>query len=192
MVKIGLLFGSFNPVHIGHVALANYIIEYSDLDEIWFVVSPQNPFKVANELIPEHHRLKMIEIAIQEEPRFIASDIEFQMPRPSYTIDTLDKLKDLYPDNNFTLLMGADNLPNINLWKEAERLISTYNILCYPRGKDQIDKKHSSPNISLIDAPLFDISATFIREALQKKRNIRFLLPHGVYNYIKSHQLYTQ
>lgn len=192
MKKTGLLFGSFNPVHIGHLALANYILEYSNLEEIWFVVSPHNPFKESKELISEEHRLKMMQIAIKEEPRFKASDVEFSMPRPSYTIDTLDKLKELHLTKVFSIIIGADNLQEIHKWKEAERLTATYSILCYPRGESQFSSKDFSPKIPIIEAPLFDISATLIRQALEKDKNIRFLLPHGVYDYIKENHLYLK
>lgn len=188
--KTGLLFGSFNPVHIGHLALANYVLEYSDLEEIWFIVSPHNPFKKSKDLIEEKHRLQMMQIAIQDEPRFKASDVEFSMPRPSYSIDTLDTLSQQYPDRIFTLIIGADNLLSIHKWKEAERLTATYNILCYPRLGSDFSSKEYAHKIPVIDAPHFDISASFIRTALKEGKNIRFLLPHGIYNYIKTNQLY--
>jgi len=190
MNKTGLMFGSFNPVHIGHLALANYVLSYSDLQEIWFVVTPQNPFKESINLAPENHRLKMMEVAINNDERFKICDIEFNMPRPSYTIDTLDKLKELYPDKLFSLIMGADNLLAIDKWKEPARLMASYHIICYPRNGSDLSPTKGLSNVEIINAPLMDISATLIRNALKKQKNIRFLLPHGVYDYIKKNNLY--
>lgn len=191
MNKTGLMFGSFNPVHIGHLALANYVLSFSDLDEIWFVVTPQNPFKESINLAPENHRLKMMEVAINNDDRFKICDIEFNMPRPSYTIDTLDKLKELYPTKQFSLIMGADNLLAIHKWKEPSRLMANYHIICYPRNGSELSTKKKLPNVEIINAPLMDISATLIRDALKKQKNIRFLLPQGVYDYIQKNDLYS-
>jgi nicotinate-nucleotide adenylyltransferase len=190
MKQIGLLFGSFNPVHIGHLALANYILEYEKRDEIWFVVTPLNPFKASNDLLDENLRLEMIQLAILMEPRFNASDFEFSLPRPSYTIDTLDQLSEKYADHQFSVIMGADNLLAIDKWKEPQRLLQQYQLLVYPRPGFDLDQAQIHPNIHLITAPLFDISSTMLREALHANKNLRFLLPHGVYDFIKEKGLY--
>jgi nicotinate-nucleotide adenylyltransferase len=185
-----LLFGSFNPIHIGHLALANYILEFAGFDELWFVVSPGNPFKEASELIDETHRLNMVKLAVVAEPRFRVSDIEFDMPRPSYTIDTLDRLKQLYTNNRFSLIMGADNLLSIDRWKEPARLTSDFDILVYPRPGYTSPEPGSFPKTKIIQAPQFDISATLIRDAIKQEKKIPYLLPHGVYDYILKNSLY--
>lgn len=190
MKQVGLLFGSFNPVHIGHLALANYLLEYEKPDEIWFVVTPLNPFKASNDLLDENLRLEIIQLAIQMEPRFKASDFEFSLPRPSYTIDTLDQLTLAFPDHQFSVIMGADNLLAIDKWKEPERLLQQYQLLVYPRPGYPLDQAKKHPHIQIIQAPLFEITSTMIREALHQDRNIRFLLPHGVYDFIKEKGLY--
>ncbi len=190
MKQVGLLFGSFNPVHIGHLALANYILEYEKPDEIWFVVTPLNPFKESADLLDENLRLGIIQLAIQMEPRFKACDFEFSLPRPSYTIDTLDQLSLAFPDHAFSVIMGADNLLAIDKWKEPERLLKQYQLLVYPRPGYSLDQAINHTNIQIIQAPLFEISSTMIRDALHENKNIRFLLPHGVYDYIKEKSLY--
>ncbi len=190
MKHVGLLFGSFNPVHIGHLALANYILEYEKPDEIWFVVTPLNPFKVSDNLLDENLRLEIIHLAIQMEPRFKASDFEFSLARPSYTIDTLDQLVQEFPHHEFSVIMGADNLLAIDKWKEPQRLLQQHQLLVYPRPGYRLDQAQNHPNIHIIQAPLLEISSTMIREALHENKNMRFLLPHGVYDFIKEKGLY--
>jgi nicotinate-nucleotide adenylyltransferase len=190
MKHVGLLFGSFNPVHIGHLALANYILEYETPDEIWFVISPQNPFKTSIDLLDENLRLQIIKLAIKSEPRFRACDFEFSLPRPSYTIDTLDKLSITFPDKQFSVIMGADNLLAIDKWKEPQRLLQQYQLLVYPRPGYTLEKAKIHSNIQIIQAPLFEISSTMIRKALHENKNLRFLLPSGVYDFIKAKGLY--
>ena len=133
MKKIGLFFGSFNPIHIGHLILANYILENSDMDELWFVVSPQNPFKDKKSLLADHNRLDMVQLAVKNYPKMRASNVEFSLPKPSYTIDTLTYLKEKYPNYSFALIMGEDNLDSLPKWKNAEKLMSDYQIIVYPR-----------------------------------------------------------
>lgn len=190
MKHVGLLFGSFNPVHIGHLALANYILEYERPEEIWFMVTPLNPFKESNDLLDENLRLELISLATKLEPRFKVCDFEFSLPRPSYTIDTLDQLSLTFPGCHFSVIMGADNLLAIDKWKEPERLLQQYQLLVYPRPGYIIDQVQKHPNIHIIKAPLFEISSTMIREALLANKNIRFLLPHGVYDFIQKKGLY--
>ena len=192
MHHTGLLFGSFNPIHIGHVALANYVLEYAPFDEIWFVVSPQNPLKDNSDLAPAVHRLEMTKTAIRSEPRFKICNIEFSMPIPSFTINTLQKLNNLYPNHDFTLIIGSDNMININRWHNYNLLLRNHSILVYPRPGYPLEKVPGSPNksIKIIEAPVLDISSTLIRKGLKERKKLNFLLPQGVYDYISEHQLY--
>ncbi len=195
-MKTGLYFGSFNPVHIGHMAIANYIFEFSELDEIWFVVSPQNPLKKKSSLLADHHRLHLTEIAIGDDHRFRVSDIESKLPKPSYTIDTLAYLREQHPTRQFALIMGSDNLSTIDKWKNAELLIDSYKIIVYPRlnkGKEpgqSVKSMLKSADIDVVEAPLIDISGTFIRTAIKDKKDIRHFLPPGVWQYIKDMHFY--
>ena len=195
-MKTGLYFGSFNPVHIGHMAIANYIFEFSELDEIWFVVSPHNPLKKKSSLLADHHRLHLAEIAIGEDHRFRVSDIESKLPKPSYTIDTLAYLREQHPKRQFALIMGSDNLSTIDKWKNAELLINACKIIVYPRlnkGKEPgqaVKSMLKSADIDVVEAPLIDISGTFIRSAIKDKKDIRHFLPPGVWQYIKDMHFY--
>lgn len=196
IIKTGLYFGSFNPVHIGHMAIANYIYEYSDLDEIWFVVSPHNPLKKKSSLLPGHHRLRLAEIAIADDSRFRVSDIESRLPQPSYTVDTLNYLGDKYPGRMFALIMGNDNLLTIHKWKNAEMLIDTCKIFVYPRKNKTKDPSPAlkeiiqKADIEIVDAPVMEISGTFIRSAINEDKNIRHFLPPGVWQYISEMNFY--
>lgn len=193
MKKIGLFFGSFNPIHIGHLILANYILEYSDMDELWFVVSPQNPFKDKKTLLPDHNRLDMVERAIKNYPKMRASNIEFSMPKPSYTIDTLTYLKEKYPDYSFALIMGEDNLKSLHKWKNSDLLINNHQIIVYPRVFENDDKKSEyvqHKNISLIQAPIIELSATEIRTMIKSGKNVRPMLPPEVLEYLDGSSFY--
>nr|WP_262904981.1 nicotinate (nicotinamide) nucleotide adenylyltransferase [Hymenobacter pini] len=175
-----MLFGSFNPIHVGHLILANFMATQTDLDEVWLVVSPQSPFKVGQELLPESDRLLLVELAIAGNNRLRAVDIEFGLPKPSYTIATLDELRRQYPEQQFVLLMGGDNLPGLPRWKEADRLLSEYQVYVYPRpGTALPDVAHLS-KIEVVEAPMLDISATFIRACVQQGKSIRYLVPDAV------------
>lgn len=195
-MKTGLYFGSFNPVHIGHLAIANYIYEYSDLEEIWFVVSPHNPLKRKSSLLADHHRLRLAEIAIGDDHRFRVSDIETKLPQPSYTIDTLAYLSEKHPGRSFALIMGSDNLLTINKWKNAGTLIDTYKIFVYPRynkNKDpdpEVKSIIKAADLSIVEAPLMDISGSFIRSAVREGKDIRHFLPPGVWEYIRDMHFY--
>ncbi len=182
--KIGLFFGSFNPVHNGHLMLANYIVEYTDLDYVWFVVSPHNPFKDKKSLLQDHHRRDMLEMAVEEDPRFEVCDIEFYMPKPSYTIDTLVRLSERYPNTDFYLICGMDNLTNFKKWKNAQVILDNYHLLVYPRkGYDGGDlTNHKS--VQIIDAPEIEISSTFIRKAISENKDVRYFIPEKVYKYM--------
>jgi len=185
-MKIGLYSGSFNPIHVGHVALANYILNHTDLDEIWFVVSPHNPLKQKELLIDDDIRLQMTKLAVEDFPRLKVSDVEFSLPKPSYTIDTLDYLSTTYPNNEFVLIIGADNLDVFHLWKNYQELLKNYRILVYPRegyGND-------FPEIEYIEAPLFNISSSEIREKIKNKKDVSEFLPPKVLTFITQKKLY--
>ncbi|HCC71472.1 MAG TPA: nicotinic acid mononucleotide adenylyltransferase [Bacteroidales bacterium] len=195
-MKTGLYFGSFNPVHIGHLAIANYIYEYTDLDEIWFVVSPHNPLKKKNSLLADHHRLHLVELAIGDDHRFRVSDIESKLPQPSYTIDTLTYLREKHPTYQFALIMGSDNLLTINKWKNAGLLIDSCTLFVYPRankGKEpgpEVRSLLKTANIDIVEAPLIEISGTFLRSAIRQGKNMQYFLPPGVWQYIKDMHFY--
>jgi len=182
-MKIGLYFGSFNPVHIGHLAIANYMIGFTDLDQLWFVISPQNPLKRRITLLEDHKRRTLLNIAIEEDDRLRVSDIEFKLPKPSYTVDTLAYLKELHPDNKFVLIMGSDGLPTFRKWKNYKVIEDNYTRYVYPRpGYPYIQDEN--PNSMIVNAPQMDISSTFIRNALLAHIDIRHFLPPNVYDYI--------
>lgn len=181
-LKTGIFSGSFNPVHIGHLALANYLCEFEGLDEVWFVVTPHNPLKEREKLMDDNLRLEMVRIAIDGYSRFRVSDIEFHLPRPSYTIDTLQALNAAYPERSFYFIMGADNWENISRWKDSEVLLHNYSFLVYPRHGHAISIPDTYPNVRAVHAPLIEISSTFIRHALREGKDIRFFLPAGIYN----------
>ncbi|WP_229725280.1 nicotinate (nicotinamide) nucleotide adenylyltransferase [Hymenobacter baengnokdamensis] len=178
--RIGLLFGSFNPVHTGHLILAEHFATRTDLAEVWLVVSPQNPFKAGAELLPEAQRLSLVELAIAGNPRLRVEAIEFGLPRPSYTIATLDALQQRHPDTEFVLLMGADNLPGLPRWQQAARLLAEIDIYVYPRPGTALPELALFPRVQVMQAPLLDISATYIRESLRLGRSIRYLVPASV------------
>ena len=178
--KVGLLFGSFNPIHTGHLILANFMATHTDLDAVWLVVSPQSPFKVGQELLGENQRLDLVQRAIAGNERLGVLDIEFTMPKPSYTINTLDELRRRYPATQFVLLMGEDNLPGLPSWKQAERILAENEVYVYPRpgaGETTVD---SPSSVRLVAAPLLDISATFVRECVRAGKSIRYLVPEAV------------
>lgn len=175
--RIGLLFGSFNPVHTGHLILAEHFATRTDLAEVWLVVSPHSPFKQAASLRPDAERLHLVQLAIADNPRLRAEAIEFSLPRPSYTIATLDALRQRHPGVDFVLLMGADNLPGLPRWQEATRLLAEIDIYVYPRPGTALSDLADFPRAQIMAAPLLDISATYIRESLLQGRSIRYLVP---------------
>ena len=178
--RVGLLFGSFNPIHVGHLILAEHFATRTDLAEVWLVVSPQNPFKVGAELLPEAQRLHLVEQAIAGNVRLRAEAIEFELPRPSYTIATLDALRVRYPGTDFVLLMGGDNLSGLPRWQQAERILSEVDIYVYPRPGPALPDLALFPRVQVMQAPLLDISATYVRESLRTGRSIRYLVPAAV------------
>ncbi|MCL1821393.1 MAG: nicotinate (nicotinamide) nucleotide adenylyltransferase [Prolixibacteraceae bacterium] len=184
-MKVGLYFGSFNPVHIGHMAIANYMVEFSDIGQLWFVVSPHNPLKDKQSLLNDYDRLEMMRLAISDDPRFRVSDEEFRLPTPSYTIDTLNHLSNQYPNYEFRIIMGSDNLENFHLWRNYETIARQYKIMVYPRSG--FDKNFISPlaEITFADAPLLDISSTFIRESVAAGKDMRYFVPDKVWKYMR-------
>lgn len=189
--KTGIFSGSFNPIHIGHLALANYLCEFEGLDELWFMVSPQNPLKEQADLWPDELRLKLVQLSIQGYPKFRASDFEFHLPRPSYTIDTLDKLKATYPDREFILIIGSDNWTLFDQWREPERIVSENKLLIYPRPGFDIKKDELPETVRLVDSPTFEISSTFIRQALNEGKDVRYFLHPGTYKHLIDKDRYT-
>jgi nicotinate-nucleotide adenylyltransferase len=198
MARIGLYFGSFNPVHIGHIAIAGYMTEYAGLDQVWFVVSPHNPLKKKETLLDDHHRLFMTQLAIGDNMKLKASDIEFKLPVPSYTIDTLAYLKEKYPNNKFCLVMGEDNLYTLHKWKNVKELINKCAIYIYPRPDSKkpasplLDQILSIADIHNADAPLMDISGTFIRKGIKNGKDMSYFLPQPVWRYIKEMHFYER
>ncbi|MBQ8521389.1 MAG: nicotinate-nucleotide adenylyltransferase [Bacteroides sp.] len=184
--SIGIFGGSFNPIHIGHLALANYLCEYGDLDELWFMVSPQNPFKAnASDLWDDDFRLELARLAVEDYPKFHASDFEFHLPRPSYMVNTLQKLREAYPDCEFILIIGADNWASFPRWKDAEVILKHHRLLVYPRPGYEIDESALLPSVRLVDTPLLEISSTFIRESIAAGKDVRYFLHPKVWERIK-------
>ncbi|UZT96812.1 nicotinate (nicotinamide) nucleotide adenylyltransferase [Chryseobacterium fluminis] len=193
MKKTGLFFGSFNPIHIGHLILANYILENSDMEELWFVVSPQNPFKDKKSLLKDHNRLDMVQLAVKNYPQMRASNAEFALPQPSYTIDTLTYLHEKYPDYSFSLIMGEDNLEGLHRWKNSDTLIKNHHIIVYPRifeGKKTDSEYLQHDHISLVKAPVIELSATEIRNMIKEGKNVRPMLPPEVFEYLDGSSFY--
>lgn len=189
-MKIGLFFGSFNPVHIGHLAIANYIVEYSELDEIWLVISPQNPLKKKSTLLNEYDRLKMVELALQGDFKIKPTDIEFNLPKPSFTIDTLTYLSERNPKHDFTLIVGSDNLQSFRKWKNYEEILNHYQLYVYPRPGYGLSEYKDHKSIQLIKAPLMEISSSFIRNSIKNNKDVRYFLPAEVHKYIEKMNLY--
>jgi nicotinate-nucleotide adenylyltransferase len=198
MKKVGLFFGSFNPIHIGHLVIAEYMVEFTPLKEIWFVVSPQNPLKKKETLLNENQRLRMVRLAIEDDTRFKASSIEFDLPRPSYTINTLSYLNEKYPSIEFSLIIGLDNLATLHKWKNYEALLKNYKLYVYPRvypsgesdAKGVVEPSH--PSVILTDAPIVELSSTFIRKAISEGKNITHMVPPQVGEYIKEMHFYEK
>lgn len=189
-MHIGLFFGSFNPLHCGHLIIASHMVEYSSIDKVWFMVSPHNPLKAKGDLLDEHIRLEMVRDAIKYDDRFEASDFEFALERPSYTILTMDALHKAYPEHTFTLIMGADNLQSLHLWKEYEKLLNDYPVFVYRREGFDSSELADHPNVQVFDVPLLNISSTFIRRAVKRGKSIRYLVPWMIEENIIQHKYY--
>lgn len=177
-MKIGLYFGSFNPIHVGHLIIASHIADYSDLNQVWFIVSPQNPLKHSSSLLNEYQRMHLVQMCIEDDARLKVSDVEFRLPKPSYTIDTLTYLKEKYADYEFVLILGSDSFQNIHRWKNYETLVKNHNFIIYPRPGFEVTDP--APNIQIIKAPLLEISATDIRQRIKEGKSVRYLLPENV------------
>ena len=184
-MKIGLYFGSFNPVHKGHLAIAEFLKQKSLFEQIWLVVSPNNPLKDSMDLIPENHRLNMVKLAIQNNPFLYACDVEFHLPKPSYTIDTLNHLEKQHRNHQFFLILGADNIINFHQWKKYEEILNRFTIYVYPRDNNTFEKKIEDPHIVYLEAPLLPVSATEVRDLLRKKMSVKDFLPELVVQYIE-------
>ncbi|QNK62916.1 nicotinate-nucleotide adenylyltransferase [Pedobacter sp. PAMC26386] len=190
MAKTGLFFGSFNPVHTGHLIIASYMANFTDLNEVWLVVSPQNPLKNKKGLGNMYDRLEMARLAIEPAENIKVSDIEFNLPQPSYTIDTLAYLREKHPAKEFILIMGADNLASLKKWKNYEVLLKDYHIYVYPRPGSDVTEWANHPSITLTETPQMEISSTFIRQALKDNKNIQFLVPENVIAFMDNKNMY--
>lgn len=190
-MKTGLYFGSFNPVHIGHLIIASYIVNNTELDQVWFVVSPQNPFKVSATLLNEYHRLHLVRLATEDNNQLKVSDVEFKLPKPSYTIDTLAHLKEKYPQHKFFVIMGSDGLQNLEKWKNYEQLIKDHAFIIYKRPGFEI-KPIPGANMITVDAPLLEISSTTIRRLIKQGKSIRYMVPDKVKDEIEQNGYYKK
>ena len=193
-MNIGLYFGSFNPIHIGHLIIANHMVENSDLDQIWLVVTPHNPHKKKNTLLDNNHRLAMVDIALENYPKLKSSKIEFDLPQPSYTVNTLAYVKEKHSDHTFSLIMGEDNLKSFHKWKNYVTILENHNIYVYPRISEGVIETQfdNHPKIHKVDAPIVEISSTFIRKSIKIQSNIRPLLPHNVWQYLDEMNFYKK
>jgi len=190
-MKIGLYFGSFNPIHHGHLLIASYLLQHTDLQQVWFVVSPQNPLKPAASLLNEYHRFFLVQLAIEGESRFKASDIEFKLPKPSFTVDTLTYLQEKYPANEFSIIMGSDSYQNLPKWKNHDWLLKNYSVYVYRRPEhENLSTYSGAKNIHIIKAPLLPISSTEIRRDIKEGRSIRYLVPETVRAEIERNRYY--
>ena len=188
--SIALFFGSFNPIHQGHLVIAQAVITQSLADEVWFVISPQNPFKNADDLLEEQIRLKMVQLSIQSQPQFKACDIEFDLPKPNYTINTLNEVLKQFPSETFKLLIGEDNLAHFHLWNDYQDILNQAALLVYPRPNTPTSELKSHPKVTMLDVPLFDISATYIRSLIQDSKPIKYLVNEDVEKLIIENGLY--
>ena len=188
--KTGLFFGSFNPIHTGHLLIAGYMVEFTDLTQVWFVVSPHNPLKEKESLLADYHRLNMVNLAIEDDPRFGSSNIEFKLPKPSYTIDTLTYLQEKYPRKEFVLIGGGDMLTSLHKWKNFEALLAQYSIYLYPRPGVNPTPFDNHSSITHTQSPLVEISSSFIRDSIREGKNMRHFLPEKVWKYIDEMNFY--
>jgi nicotinate-nucleotide adenylyltransferase len=191
-MKVGLFFGSFNPIHIGHMLLANYMLEFTDLDKVWFVISPHNPLKVKSSLLDERHRLQMVQIAVEDNSGLKASNVEFKLPQPSYTVNTLAHLKEKYPKNDFVLIMGADNLVTFHKWKNYEEILKYHELYVYPRHGSADADLRTHEKVKFVNAPQVEISSTMIRQAIKEKKDMRYFFPEAVWKYIQEMHFYEK
>ncbi|CAL2086744.1 nicotinate (nicotinamide) nucleotide adenylyltransferase [Tenacibaculum sp. 190524A05c] len=194
MKNIGLYFGTFNPIHIGHLIIANHLVENSDLDEIWMVVTPHNPFKKKSSLLDNHHRFEMVYKATEDYDKISPSDIEFKLPQPNYTVHTLAHISEKYPSYNFNLIMGEDNLKSLHKWKNYETILEHHNVYVYPRISEGVVETQfdNHPKIHRVNAPIVEISSTMVRNAIKEGKNIKPLLSSSVWKYIDEMNFYKK
>ena len=190
MKKVGIYSGSFNPIHHGHVMLANYLVEFSDLDELWFVVTPQNPLKQKTDLLDDAERLKMVQLALGNDPRFHVSDIEMHLPRPSYTVNTLTTLSEQHPDYEFVFICGMDSLQNLKNWREYQKILDNYELLVFPREGYDGGELKDYPSVNILKTPIVEISSTFIRKCVRESRDVRHFMPEQAFLYMKQNRFY--
>lgn len=190
-MHIGLYFGSFNPIHTGHLIVANHVIQYTEIDKIWFVVSPHNPLKDSHSLLNEYDRLHLVNLAIEDNPKFRGSNVEFQLPKPSYTIDTLTYLTEKFPLERFSVIMGADSFQNMHRWKNFEQLVQRYEFVVYNRPGFDIEDTFGA-KITKLEAPLLQISSTYIRRQIKDKKSIKYIVPPAVEQYIIDNRYYAK
>ncbi len=190
-MKIGLFFGSFNPVHIGHMLIADFLIHNSDLDQVWMVVTPHNPLKPKKSLAKDYDRLHLMRLATNENDHIRPSDIEFGLPKPSYTVDTMAYITEKYPQHNFHLIMGGDSLASLPKWKNYEVLLDRYSIIVYRRPGYELGELQSHQHVTVLDSPQFEISASYVRERIKNKKSIRYLVPDAVYQYLEENPIYN-
>ena len=189
-MRIGLYFGSFNPVHVGHMIIANYIASHANIDQLWMVVSPHNPHKEKKTLAKDYDRLHLVHLAIAGNPKIQASNIEFSLPKPSYTIDTLTYLNEKHPNYKFSLIMGGDNLASFHKWKNYEKILENHEILVYKRPNYDLGELQNHPRINILDAPMLNISSSYIRNCIKNNQSIQYLVPHSVFEYIEDYKMY--
>lgn len=202
-MKIGLYFGTFNPIHVGHLIIANYMADYTDLDQVWMVVTPQNPLKEKASLLEDYHRMAMVRLAIEDNNKLRASNIEFELPKPSYTIQTLVYLREQNPQDEFSLIMGEDNLRTFHKWHNNEEIINNHKLYVYPRALTESEREEQKPlqpkaeflnhpNVMMCDAPVMKLSASFIRNAIERKKDVRYLLTEPVFKYVDEMNFYKK
>ncbi len=193
-MKIGLYFGTFNPIHVGHLIIANHLAEHSDLDQIWMIITPHNPFKEKKTLLDDYQRLHLVNLATEDYPKIKPSDFEFKLPQPNYTVNTLAHLQDKFPQHKFSLIIGEDNLKNLHKWKNYETILENHEVYVYPRISSDLEniqfKNH--PKIHIVNAPIVEISSTFIRENIKNRKNVQPLLPNKVWEYIDKSGFYLK
>ena len=193
-MKVGLYFGTFNPIHVGHLIIANHIVENSDLDQLWMVVTPHNPLKKKSGLLADYHRLQMVHLATEDYDKIIPSDIEFKLPQPNYTVNTLAHLQEKFPQHKFSLIMGEDNLKSLKKWKNYELILNDYHLYVYPRiSTDEVPEEFlNHPNIHQVNAPIIELSSTFIRNSIKEQKNIKPMLDAKVWEYINHNLFYKK
>jgi nicotinate-nucleotide adenylyltransferase len=191
-MKTGLFFGSFNPVHIGHMVIANYMLEFTDLQRLWFVVSPHNPLKPKASLLADHQRLELVRLSIGDNNKMKASNIEFKLSQPSYTVNTLAHFREKYPSHEFVLIMGTDNLQSFHKWKNYEHILEHYELYVYPRPGYEGGSLRDHKKVTLVETPLMEISSTFIREAIRSKKDVRYFMPEQAYTYLSEMNFYKK